>query len=79
MSSLLLFTRVYKQEIQTVMLVFLTGFVNYCPSNLNKYESISVNKYWSIDLYTCTVGYNKFDFFLENKEYRPFDGCKIEI
>jgi hypothetical protein len=37
------------------MLVFLTGFVNYCPSNLNKYESISVNKYRSIDLYTCTV------------------------
>jgi hypothetical protein len=28
---------------------------------------------------TCGVGYNEFDFFLENKEYRPFDGCKIEI
>jgi hypothetical protein len=27
----------------------------------------------------CSVGYNEFDFFLENKEYRPFDGCKIEI
>jgi hypothetical protein len=27
----------------------------------------------------CTLGYNEFDFFLENKEYRPFDGCKIEI
>ncbi len=27
----------------------------------------------------CTVGYNEFDFFLENEEYRPFDGCKIEI
>jgi hypothetical protein len=25
------------------------------------------------------VGYNEFDFFLENKEYRPLDGCKIEI
>ncbi len=25
------------------------------------------------------VGYNEFDFFLENEEYRPFDGCKIEI
>ncbi len=22
---------------------------------------------------------NEFDFFLENKEYRPFDGYKIEI
>jgi hypothetical protein len=28
---------------------------------------------------TCSLGYNEFDFFLENKEYRPFDGCKIEI
>jgi hypothetical protein len=28
---------------------------------------------------TCTSGYNEIDFFLENKEYRPFDGCKIEI
>ncbi len=27
----------------------------------------------------CTVGYNEFDFCLENKEYRIFDGCKIEI
>ncbi len=25
------------------------------------------------------LGYNEFDFFLENEEYRPFDGCKIEI
>ncbi len=25
------------------------------------------------------VGYNKFDLFIENEEYRPFDGCKIEI
>ncbi len=25
------------------------------------------------------LGYNEFDFFLENKEYRPFDGCKIVI
>ncbi len=25
------------------------------------------------------IGYNEFDFFLENKEYRHFDGCKIEI
>jgi hypothetical protein len=30
-------------------------------------------------LYQCTLGYNEFDFFSENKEYRPFDGCKIEI
>ncbi len=28
---------------------------------------------------TSVLGYNEFDFFLENKEYRPFDGCKIEI
>ncbi len=27
----------------------------------------------------CAVGYNEYDFFLENEEYRPFDGSKIEI
>ncbi len=26
----------------------------------------------------CTLGYNEFDFSLENEEYRPFDGW-IEI
>jgi hypothetical protein len=25
------------------------------------------------------VGYNEFDFFFENKEYRPYERCKIEI
>jgi hypothetical protein len=34
MSSLLLFTRVDRLEIQSVMLVVSTSFVNYCPSNL---------------------------------------------
>ncbi len=34
MMSLLLFNRVYRLEIQSVLLVFLTGIVNYCPSNL---------------------------------------------
>jgi hypothetical protein len=34
MSSLLVFNRVYRLEIQSAMLEFLTGFVNYCPSNL---------------------------------------------
>jgi hypothetical protein len=28
------FNRVYRLEIKSVMLVFLTGSVNYCPSNL---------------------------------------------
>ncbi len=32
-SSLLKFNRVYRLEIQSVMLVFSTGFVDYCPSN----------------------------------------------
>jgi hypothetical protein len=27
----------------------------------------------------CTLGYNEFDFVLENEEYRPFAGDKIEI
>ncbi len=34
MSSFLVVIRVYRLEIQSVMLVFSTGFVNYCPSNL---------------------------------------------
>jgi hypothetical protein len=34
MSSLMLFNRVDRLEIQSVMLVFSTGFMNYCPSNL---------------------------------------------
>jgi hypothetical protein len=35
--------------------------------------------YWHMFQVKCTLGYNEFDFFLENEEYRPFDGCKIEI
>ncbi len=31
MASLLVFNRVHRLEIQSVMLVFSTGFVNYCP------------------------------------------------
>ncbi len=34
MSSLLVFNRVYRLEIQSVMLVFSTGFVKHCLSNL---------------------------------------------
>jgi hypothetical protein len=34
MSYLLEFNRVYRLEIQSVMLEFSTGFVNYCASNL---------------------------------------------
>ena len=25
----------------------------------------------------CVLGYNEFDFFKENEQYRPCDGCKI--
>jgi hypothetical protein len=34
MSSLLVFNRVYRLETQSVILVFSTGFVKHCPSNL---------------------------------------------
>ncbi len=34
MSSLLSFNRFYRLEIQSVMLVISTGFMNYCPCNL---------------------------------------------
>ncbi len=27
----------------------------------------------------CVVEYNVFDFFLENEENIPLDGCKIKI
>jgi hypothetical protein len=30
-------------------------------------------------MYTSSLGYNEFDFFFENEEYRLFDGYKIEI
>ncbi len=32
-----------------------------------------------IEFIDWRLGYNEFDFFLENEEYRPFYGCKIEI
>jgi len=35
MSSLLVFHRVYRLEIQSVMLVFLTPLVNFCPSTFS--------------------------------------------
>jgi hypothetical protein len=28
--------------------------------------------------FDCPVGYNEFDFFLENKEYRPLMGAKLK-
>jgi hypothetical protein len=34
MSSLLVFSRDYRLEIQSVMLVFSIGFVKHCPYNL---------------------------------------------
>jgi hypothetical protein len=39
----------------------------------------SISYWYFTQNLACTLGYNEFDFFLENKEYRPFDGCKIEI
>jgi hypothetical protein len=48
MSSLLVFNGVYRLEIQSVMLVFSTGFVNYCPPS----PPPNVKKY---TVYTYTV------------------------
>jgi hypothetical protein len=48
MSSLLVFNKVYRREIQSVMLVFSTDSANYCPSNLLSgylYPLPCVNKY----------------------------------
>jgi hypothetical protein len=55
MSSLLLFNKGNRLEIQSVMLVFSTGFVNLCPSNFlsGKLSPLPcVNKY---TVYTYTV------------------------
>ncbi len=60
MSSLLVFNRVYRLEIQSIMLVFTTPLVNYCRSNLNLTGSPNrpppplpfVNKYSSMYLYS---------------------------
>jgi hypothetical protein len=38
-------------------------------------EFMNVQLHWGF----WALGYNELDFFLENEEYRPFDGCKIEI
>jgi hypothetical protein len=60
MSSLLVFNRVFRLEIQSVMLVFLTGIVNNCPLTFSLVSSLSpplplpcVNKY---TVYTCKGG-----------------------
>ncbi len=34
---------------------------------------------WVAEKEEQVVGYNEFDFYLENEEPRPFDVCKIEI
>ncbi len=59
MSSLLVFIRVYRLEIQSVMLVFLTGIVNNCPLTFSLVSSPPplllpcVEKYI---VYTCEGG-----------------------
>jgi hypothetical protein len=62
MSSLLVFNRVYILEIKSVMLVFSTGFVNYCPLTFSLVSSPSppptlpcVNKY-TLYMYTVCKG-----------------------
>jgi hypothetical protein len=63
MSSLLVFNIVYRLDVQSVMLVFSTGFVKHCPTNLlpgklsppppSQYESV----YSSVHTYkVCKAG-----------------------
>jgi hypothetical protein len=56
MSSSLMFIRVYRLDIQSVMLVFSTGFVNYIApqtfSLISTAPLLFVNKY---TVYTSTV------------------------
>jgi hypothetical protein len=45
-----------------------------CPLSWSQSSGV-----YTISLNGMSLGYNEFDFFLENKEYRPIDGCKIDI
>jgi hypothetical protein len=60
MSSLLVFNRVYRLKIQSVMLVFRPSFVNYCPSTFSPVHLTPspprVNKYRPISLYNVGGG-----------------------
>jgi hypothetical protein len=59
MSSLLVFKRVYRLEIQSAMLVFSTPLVNYCRSTLLTGLSPPlprVNKYRSMYFYSVVTG-----------------------
>ncbi len=59
MSSLLVFDRVYRVEIQSVLLVFSAAFLNFCPSNLlsGKLPPLScVNKYTVYTYTVCKMG-----------------------
>jgi hypothetical protein len=69
MSSLLVFNRVHRLEIQLVMLVFSTDFVKHCHSNLLSYKLSHplppplpcVNKYTVyIDIYSVQRGGGKY-------------------
>ncbi len=52
MSYFLVFNSVYRLEIQSGMLVFLTGFVNYCPFSLVSSPTLQHSPLWIRILYT---------------------------
>jgi hypothetical protein len=59
MSSLLIFNTVNRLEIQSVMLVFSTGFVNHCPLTFSLVSSPPlpcVSKY-TVHTYTMCKGW----------------------
>jgi hypothetical protein len=64
MSSLLVFNRVHRLEIQSVMLVFSTSLVNSCPSNRSLLVTVAllpppfprVNKYTLYTRIQCVRG-----------------------
>jgi hypothetical protein len=68
---------------KTIFYAIVLSFKDYIFNYLNR-GRFQKNKYSFEAVFRSgstgsTLGYNEFDFFLENKEYRPFDGCKIEI
>ncbi len=61
MSSLLVYSRVYRLDIQSIMLVFSTGFVNNCPFNrlsgkLSPLPPFLCEKVYTVYTYTVCKG-----------------------
>ncbi len=67
---------------RSIHIISDTSLVKCKPTVLIAMVAVQKSTYnsWTMNLnQVCGIGYNKVDFFVENEEHRPFDGCKIEI